>query len=347
MSASIRLATAAKRYQEEPHQLAAWNWLQEQLPATALTEFSELYKMAPTVAKQDPAWLEPALKIIRQFEGLRLEAYRCPAGVMSIGYGTTLIGGHPIKAGDVITKLKAEELLRQQVLRDFAPGLFAVLPQAKTMAPNMTAALVSWAYNVGLGAVESSTLRRRILNGEAPLLVIQQELPRWNKGGGVVLEGLQRRRAAEIALAKGGASSPAFNPQSPFSYRVTPNIRYGEFALDQQVRRFDAQHQCDTAFELAVFLERVRRQFGDKPVKITSGHRPPAINRSVGGASSSEHLYSAAGVGAVDFLIEGADIYKVQAWCDANWPYSLGYGAPKGFVHLGIRRGRGRYRWDY
>jgi uncharacterized protein YcbK (DUF882 family) len=93
-------------------------------------------------------------------------------------------------------------------------------------------------------------------------------------------------------------------------------------------------------------MERVRSRFG-KPVIITSGYRPPAINRSVGGASSSEHLYDAPGVGAVDFYVDGAPIRVVQDWCDKEWPYSLGYGAPKGFVHLGIRKGRPRVRWDY
>lgn len=136
-------------------------------------------------------------------------------------------------------------------------------------------------------------------------------------------------------------------PASSFSTRLTPNIQVGEFALFQEARRFSHQYQVDTAAELAAFMERVRTAFGGKPVIITSGYRPPAINRSVNGASSSEHLYDAPSVGAVDFYIKGADIGAVQAWCDREWPYSLGYGAPKGFVHLGIRRGRPRVRWDY
>lgn len=136
-------------------------------------------------------------------------------------------------------------------------------------------------------------------------------------------------------------------PKSPFEARLTPNIQLGEFALWQEARRFSRQHQVDTALELALFLEKARAHFGGKPIVITSGYRPPAINSSVGGASGSEHLYNAANVGAVDWYIKGVDIYKVQQWCDANWPYSLGYGAPKGFVHLGIRVGRPRIRWDY
>jgi len=136
------------------------------------------------------------------------------------------------------------------------------------------------------------------------------------------------------------------SPSSHFSRRITPHITIGEFALNQEARRFDHQHQVDTAAELAAFLERVRNAFGGKPVIITSGYRPPAINRSVGGASSSEHLYNAPGVGSVDFYIQGADIYAVQAWVDREWPYSLGYGADN-FCHVGIRASRPRVRWHY
>jgi hypothetical protein len=138
-----------------------------------------------------------------------------------------------------------------------------------------------------------------------------------------------------------------FAPGSPFSFKVTPNITYGELTLNQEARRFKAQYQCDTALELCRFLEKVRAAFGNKPIIITSGNRPPAVNQSVGGASNSEHLYSAKDVGAVDFWIKGADIYAVQAWCDKNWPYSLGYGADRGFCHLGMRQGKPRVRWDY
>ena len=350
MSKPIRLADAAKHYRADGHQLAAWNWLEDQIPEAAYKEFAELYRSAPKQKPQDEPWLPLALKIIKEFEGLELKAYPDPGTgnlPWTIGYGTTLIDGRAVKPGEVISQVKAEELLRGQVSKVFAPALFALIPQAQTMPPNQAAALVSWAYNVGIGAVESSTLRKLILAGKPPLAAIEQELPKWNKAGNKVMAGLQRRREAEVALAKGGSSSAAFNPQSPFSYRITPNILYGEFALNQEARRFIQQHQCSTAVELAQFLEKVRHQFGGKPVEITSGYRPAAINSSVGGASGSEHIYGGPGVGAVDFLIKGADIYAVEKWCDANWPYSLGYGAKKGFVHLGIRRGRPRLRWDY
>jgi putative chitinase len=94
-------------------------------------------------------------------------------------------------------------------------------------------------------------------------------------------------------------------------------------------------------------LERARTAFGGKSIIITSGFRPPAVNRSVGGASGSEHLYNAPSVGAVDWYIQGVDIYKLQEWCIKNWPYSTGKGAPKGFIHTGIRQGRPKVVWEY
>jgi len=141
--------------------------------------------------------------------------------------------------------------------------------------------------------------------------------------------------------------SAKFTPDKPWSFKVTPNITYGELTLNEEERRFTKQQQCDTALELCRYLEKVRAHFGGKPIVITSGHRPPAINQRAGGSSRSEHLYNMDGVGAVDFYIAGADIYEVQEYCDNTWPFSLGYGAPKGFVHLGKRLGGPRIRWDY
>jgi len=140
--------------------------------------------------------------------------------------------------------------------------------------------------------------------------------------------------------------APRFMPSSPFSSRVTPHITYGELCLGEERRRFANQGQCDIATELCTFIEKARAHFDGKPVIITSAHRPEAINRLVGGSSNSEHLYKS-GCGAIDWSIKDVSVTALQDWCDKNWPYSLGYGAPKGFVHLGIRAGRPRVRWDY
>ena len=338
-----------------PHQLAALQALDESLSNEQREKFTELWRAqgSPAAPAPEPAWLAPAEEIIKEFEGCRLQAYRDTGNAWAIGYGATRYPapGGPVRQGDSITQARAVELLRLDLLNLRGPGLISLLPAAASWPPNRVAALLSWAYNVGLGAVEESTLRRRILAKEDPAKVVTEELPRWNKADGKELPGLTRRRAAELSLFLGQQlqqQTPGrVAPSSPFSSLLTPHIRLGEFALDQEVRRFDHQHQVDTAAELAAFMERCRSAHGGKPVIITSGYRPPAVNSSVGGASGSEHLYNAPGVGAVDFYIRGADIHAVQSWCDRHWPHSLGYGAAKGFVHLGIRAGRPRVRWDY
>lgn len=350
---TIQLRDAAKHFKLLPHQLAAWDWLQERIDKETLDQFAELYRADPVVKEPLPAaWLAPALKIIKKWEGCRLEAYLCPADVPTIGYGATRLVNRAVRMGDKITQQEADQMLLHEVENLFAPGVFELLPLAKKWRGEQVAAIISFAYNVGLGALEESTLRKRLLAGEDANKVVIEELPRWNKGGGKVLEGLVNRRKDEVALFTGGAllkqqEPMKLRPTSPFSARLTPHISIGEFALYKEDRRFAADYQIKTATELAEFLEKVRAHFGGKPLIITSGYRPPTINRMVGGASSSEHLYDAPDVGAVDFYIEGADIYKVQEYCDKHWPYSVGYGAPKGFVHLGMRKGRPRVRWNY
>lgn len=246
-------------------------------------------------------------------------------------------------------------LLRQEVDR-IADKLRVTVPHWAEMADHQKCALISFAYNLGSGFYDAAgfaTITKRLK--EKDWAKVPEAMLLYRNPGSSVEAGLKRRREAEGRLwASGKAAAPAvqqqpakLTPDSPFTARITPHITLGEFALEQEVRRFNHQHQVDTAAELAAFLERVRTAFGGKPVIITSGYRNARINAFVGGASGSEHLFDAPGVGAVDFWIQGADINAVQAWCDKNWPYSVGYGAPKGFVHLGIRKGRPKVRWDY
>ena len=148
-----------------------------------------------------PHWDDHALPLIRQFEGLALEAYLDPVGIPTIGYGTIRYpDGKPVQLGDRITALRAEQLLRDAVAEHYAPALLAAIPPAHDYTAAQQAALLSFTYNVGVGSVQRSTLRRRLLAGEDPQLVIAEELPRWSRGGGRELPGLVRRRAAEVAL---------------------------------------------------------------------------------------------------------------------------------------------------
>ena len=138
------------------------------------------------------------------------------------------------------------------------------------------------------------------------------------------------------------------NPKDPFTTYVTPHFQLGELALWQEQRRFQHAWQMDVAKELCCFLEVVREHFKARPVIITSGYRPPAINAAVGGASGSEHLFDQPEKGAVDVQVERVPILDVETFISARWPYSVGLGArSRGMVHVGIRPGRPRVRWNY
>ena len=139
----------------------------------------------------------------------------------------------------------------------------------------------------------------------------------------------------------------AFTPDKPFSFHVTEHVTYGELCLNQEARRFRSQKQCDTAVKLCQFAEKARAHFGGRPIVITSGHRPEPINRQMGGAVGSEHTFSLPNKGAIDFYLDGVSLVTLQDWCDEHWDYSVGYGAPKGFIHIGMRGDKIRRRWHY
>ena len=296
---------------------------------------------------------DAAIKLIKEFEGVHLSAYPDPLhgwDVATIGYGTTRYpDGRKVQQGDKITVIDANELLEIEVGR-IAEKLRSSVPFWGAMSGNKQCALLSFAYNLGAGFYGSAgfeTISKCLVSKDWAAVPAAMEL--YRNPGTAVEAGLMRRRRAEGRLWAGEQQqAPAkLSPDSAFTARITPHVQLGEFALFQEARRFDHQYQVDTAAELATFLERARVRFGGKPVVITSGYRPRAINAAVGGASGSEHLYDAPNVGAVDFYIREVNINHVQEWCDEHWPYSLGYGAPKGFCHLGIRRNRPRVRWDY
>lgn len=176
-----------------------------------------------------------------------------------------------------------------------------------------------------------------------------KELPHQLAAWSILQQSLSPQQLAdftELYRATPGATQVRLRPQSPFSIKITPNVTYGEVALNSEARRFQQQHQCDTAVLLCQFAQKARDHFG-KPIIITSGYRPPKINAQMGGASRSEHLYDAPDTGAIDFYLDGMSVKQLQDWADKEWPYSLGYGAPKGFIHIGVRPGRPRIRWDY
>ena len=136
------------------------------------------------------------LELIKHFEGCKLTAYRCPAGALTIGYGST--GAH-VKPGMTISQQKAEQMLLDDLAR-FVVGVSEVV--RADMTQGQFDALVSFAFNLGLGALRGSTLLAKFKAGD--VAGAAKEIPRWNKAGGKVLDGLTKRREAERALFLAG-----------------------------------------------------------------------------------------------------------------------------------------------
>jgi len=134
------------------------------------------------------------LDLIKEFEGLYLQAYRCPAGVLTIGYGHTSVAGEPkVVAGMKITKQEAEDILRRDLAAVEADvGRLVKVP----LTQNQFDALVSFQFNTG-GLGRSSALKRLNAGNYAD---VPAALLLWNKAAGKVLAGLTRRRKAEAAL---------------------------------------------------------------------------------------------------------------------------------------------------
>lgn len=150
------------------------------------------------------------LDLIKFFEGCRLTAYHCPAGVLTIGFGST---GKHVKPGMVITPAEAERLLKADLVR-FEQAVSAAVKNPLT--DYQFAALTSLAFNIGTGAFTGSTLVKKLNSGDFDGAAAQFE--RWNKAGGRVLAGLTNRRKAERDLfltpdaAKPTKSVPVVSP---------------------------------------------------------------------------------------------------------------------------------------
>jgi len=138
---------------------------------------------------------DKGLELIKKHEGLKLTAYKCPAGVWTIGYGHT----RTAKSGLTIEQRTADELLKQDVR--FAE--IAVAKELPTISQSKFDALVSFVFNVGAGAFQRSTLLKRIKANQEEHL-IRHEFSRWDKAGGKVLAGLVRRRQDEANMYFGG-----------------------------------------------------------------------------------------------------------------------------------------------
>lgn len=143
--------------------------------------------------------LSIATKLCKQFEGFRSKPYLCPAGIPTIGYGSTYYAdGTKVTLQDSpITEEDAAELLEHELEQTYLPSVLKYCPGLETDNDKLNA-IVDFCYNLGAERLKTSTLRTKINAQDWPGAVI--ELNKWTRGGGKILPGLVKRRQAEAAL---------------------------------------------------------------------------------------------------------------------------------------------------
>lgn len=148
--------------------------------------------------------LELAAELCRWFEGFRAKPYLCPAGVPTIGYGSTYYAdGRKVTLQDPpMDEPTARALLMTELLHTYAPGVIRQCPNLLVLAAKGDVrklnAIVDFCYNLGIGRLQTSTLRRKI--NAQDWEGAKEQLMLWTRGGGKVLPGLVKRRQAECTL---------------------------------------------------------------------------------------------------------------------------------------------------
>lgn len=141
--------------------------------------------------------MNKGIPTIKKFEGLRLNAYKCPAGVWTIGFGSTFYeNGSKVSEGDKITIDRADKLLIE-IVQKFEISVRSLVKSK--INDNQLGSLTSFAFNVGVGNFKKSTLLKKV-NANPNDPTIRNEFMRWTRGGGKVLKGLVTRREAEADL---------------------------------------------------------------------------------------------------------------------------------------------------
>lgn len=134
---------------------------------------------------------EKAIDLIKKYEGFSARPYKCPAGVLTIGYGRTI----DVRPYEITTK-EAETIWLDKYVKTIADQILAIVKVE--LSNNQICALIDFVYNLGIGNFKSSTLLRKINQGD--FSAAANEFLKWNKAGGIVLKGLENRRIAERML---------------------------------------------------------------------------------------------------------------------------------------------------
>ena len=174
------------------------------------------------------------LDLIKSFEGCRLSAYRCPAGVLTIGYGRT----QGVYEGMVITQDQADNMLREDV-KYYADAVDRYNSRFNFTQEEFDA-LTSFTYNCGVGSLQA------VMSCCNTKQEIAEECKLYNKGGGVVLAGLVRRREEEYKLFMSGSSNcSSYHEDGEFFFntkvriRTAPSLDVSAIATDIQEPFYD------------------------------------------------------------------------------------------------------------
>ena len=137
---------------------------------------------------------QEGLSLIKKFEGCELKAYRCPANVLTIGYGIT----KNVTENMEISQEEADEMLNEEITEyeEYVNNMVKV-----PLEQNQFDSLCAWVFNLGPTNLEKSTLLKFLNAGDYHL--IPSQIRRWNKAGGETLTGLIRRREAESFMFEG------------------------------------------------------------------------------------------------------------------------------------------------
>ena len=322
--ASVRAAAQhiAKAGTITPHQLAAFSELWESMTDDQKQQFTNTWRAegspAAAAPESTPGWLPAALKIIKEFEGCHLKAYLCPAGVPTIWWGATRLGDRPVKLDDQISQAHADQLLTDDVAARYQ-RLVELLPMLPQWQPYQVAALVSWAYNVGTGAVSDSTLRKRLMAGEDPVKVVREDLPRWDKANGKPLAGLTRRRAAEVALFVGQEL------QQPARVHGNP-LQVPWYAQMDSADREQAVRMCFSS-SCAMLLQYL------KPGTLSGGNGDDQYLARV--QTYGDTTNPQAQIRALSSYGIKARFVQSAGWADIERQIATGIPKPCGFLHRG------------
>ena len=304
-----------------PHQQAAFNYAWDLLSLEEQQEFLSKFRSDPIPNKSALVW-EPAAKLIREFEGFEPNAYVCPAGVVTIGWGFTKWGDRPVQLGETISREIADAMLSDLIESKIVPALAQTVPGWKTLPPNRQNALVSFAYNVGwhfCGSSDFVTISRCLRESDYDAVPAAMML--YINPGSNVEAGLRRRREAEGKLWGISKKATSVLLKVPYEYQLDnkSGTGYRECFSSScaMIAKFYGKVRSDDEYN------KIRSKFGD----TTDSQSQLAALRSLG---LQARFVTNAAPGLLELELKAGRCVAV------GWLHQGPYNAPSGGGHWSV-----------